>query len=287
VRNSVKALHELKTVHEVTETLGICDPLPDYLSGGNLELLLEEIDMIIMYTFANLNMANYPPDNEGVTTKLRSACNDIVGLESVNDPLGAIRLLLHRYATDSPQCFDMNTQVPAGRNGTISGGDWSGCGAGKNGESWDFQTCTFLVEQIGTNGETDMFHPRNWTWSWLNNHCAARFDVRPQPRALADLWGFDTANLVTRTGATRIIFTNGLNDGWSVGGIQEDLSDTVVAINIPNGAHHSDLAHDPPNSDDTDDVTAARAKALNLMKKWLSEIYQDSGLSDQVKVHLV
>ena len=97
-------------------------------------------------------MANYPPDNEGVTTKLRSACNDIVGLESVNDPLGAIRLLLHRYATDSPQCFDMNTQVPAGRNGTISGGDWSGCGAGKNGESWDFQTCTFLVEQIGTNG---------------------------------------------------------------------------------------------------------------------------------------
>ena len=54
VRNSVKALHKLKTVHEVTETLGICDPLPDYLSGGNLELLLEEIDMIIMYTFANL-----------------------------------------------------------------------------------------------------------------------------------------------------------------------------------------------------------------------------------------
>ena len=99
-------------------------------------------------------MANYPPDNQRVTTKLRKACMDIVDLESVNDPLGAVRLVLHDYAikTDSPKCFDMSTQVPAGRNGTISGGDWSGCGAGENGESWDFQTCTFLVEQIGTNG---------------------------------------------------------------------------------------------------------------------------------------
>ena len=65
-----------------------------------------------------------------------------------------------------------------------------------------------------------MFHPRNWTWTWLNEHCAARFGVRPQPRALADLWGFDSRNLVKRTGASRIIFTNGLNDGWSVGGIK-------------------------------------------------------------------
>ena len=58
-------------------------------------------------------------------------------------------------------------------------------------ESWDFETCTFLVEQIGTNGVSDMFTPRNWTIDWLNAHCAARFGVTPQPRALADLWGFD------------------------------------------------------------------------------------------------
>ena len=65
-----------------------------------------------------------------------------------------------------------------------------------------------------------MFHPRNWTWSWLHEHCAARFGVRPQPRALVDLWGFDSRLLVPKTGASRIIFTNGLNDGWSVGGIK-------------------------------------------------------------------
>ena len=67
---------------------------------------------------------------------------------------------------------------------------------------------------------SDMFHPRNWTWSWLHEHCAARFGVKPQPRALVDLWGFDSRLLVPKTGASRIIFTNGLNDGWSVGGIK-------------------------------------------------------------------
>lgn len=286
VRNSVRALHQLKSIGEVLESLWICYGLPDYLIEGDLDLLLQEIDMIVMYTFANLNMGNYPPDNDAVTTKLRSACREIKDLESQNDPVGAIRLLLHDYAvkTDAPACFDMNTQVPAGRNGTISGGDWSGCGAGTDGQSWDFQTCTFLVEQIGTNGQTDMFHPRNWTWSWLGDHCAARFGVQPQPRALADLWGFDSRNLVSRTGASRIIFTNGLNDGWSVGGITEDLSDDVIALNIPNGAHHSDLSHDPPNKNDTDDVTEARAKALDYIKKWLEEIYLDSWIKARVNV---
>ena len=59
VRNSVKALHDLKTVKEVMRALWICDTLPEYLQGGDLELLLQEIDMIIMYTFANLVRSIY------------------------------------------------------------------------------------------------------------------------------------------------------------------------------------------------------------------------------------
>ena len=101
------------------------------------------------------NMANYPPDDESSPTGMRNACTAIKDLLTINDPLGAVRLVLHDYArspTDQPSCFDLRTQVPAGRNGTISGGDWSGCGNGKNGQSWDFQTCTFLIETIGTNG---------------------------------------------------------------------------------------------------------------------------------------
>ena len=76
---------------------------------------------------------------------------------------------------------------------------------------------------------------------------------------------------MVRTGASHILFTNGLNDGWSVGGIQKNLSSTLLAINIPNGAHHSDLNHDPPSEKDTEDVTTAREDALNIIKLWLKE----------------
>ena len=104
-------------------------------------------------------MQNYPPfDN--VTTHMRMACLEMRDLvEDLDDPLGAIRLLLHDYTFNGtkPACFDMHTQIPAGRNGTISGGDWSGCGSGKDGEAWDFQTCSFLVDQVGTNGQEQDF----------------------------------------------------------------------------------------------------------------------------------
>ena len=66
---------------------------------------------------------------------------------------------------------------------------------------------------------------------------------------------------------------------------QEDLSDDVVALNIPNGAHHSDLNHNEPSDKDTPDVTAARAKALELIKKWLAE--ENNKLYSKVDLKIV
>eukprot|EP00966_Prymnesium_polylepis_P222339 5144260-Prymnesium_polylepis.1 len=94
--------------------------------------------------------------------------------------------------------------------------------AGTNGRSWDYETCTFLVEQIGTNGQSDMFPPRDWSLDWLTQHCMARFGVQPSPTELVEQWGFDAAGLV-RQGASRILWTNGLNDGWSAGGFLSDV----------------------------------------------------------------
>ena len=56
--------------------------------------------------------------------------------------------------------------------------------AGVDGELWDYETCSFAIQSIGTNGQTDMFSKRSFSMDWLTSHCASRFDVMPQPRTL-------------------------------------------------------------------------------------------------------
>jgi pimeloyl-ACP methyl ester carboxylesterase len=286
VRNGLKAVQALGTVDRVVEALDICTPLPAYLQGnGTTELFFQELNMVVMYTFAGLNMENYPPQGSG----LQNMCKT---MSATSSPVEAIKTLLHteyvqvaagrssvalagseqlpHTASDSSSCFDFASQLPGGTRATISAGDWSGVGAGRNGEGWDFETCSYMIEQIGTNGKTDMFPARPWTLAWLAKHCASRFDgLVPQPRALVELWGFDD---FAKAGATHIIFTNGLQDGWSVGGVQHNLSNTLLAFNMPNGAHHSDLSHDPvPNPYDTPDVVQVREDTVKVIEMWLKE----------------
>jgi hypothetical protein len=162
--------------------------------------------MLLMYSFADLNMANYPPNAE---SKLAKACTAMVAQPTV----GGLRAFLLDWAGTAlaegalaaAPCYNLSSQLPAGHIPTISGGDWSGVGTGANGESWDFETCTLLIERIGTNNVTDMFPPRDSSLDWLTQHCAARFGAKPQPRRLAELWGFGALQEVT----SRIIFTNG------------------------------------------------------------------------------
>ena len=63
-------------------------------------------------------------------------------------------------------------------------------------------------------------------------HCAKRFNQVPDPTYLVDEWGFGD---LAATGVTNIVFTNGLNDGWSAGSVVTNLSETLLAVNMPNG----------------------------------------------------
>jgi hypothetical protein len=175
------------------------------------------------------------------------------------------------------QCFNVSATLPANANdvtnASFSCGDWSGCGGGLGGTSWDFETCTLLVEAIGTNGVSDMFPPRKWSLEWLAQHCNERFGVTPRPLELVSSWGFDAPGLRAQ-GASKILFTNGLNDGWSAGGFVTDVdaSKDLLVLNMPNGAHHSDLTHATlPLAGDTPDVLAARANATLILQRWIAE----------------
>ena len=164
----------------------------------------------------------------------------------------------------------MTAQLPTGENATISSGDWSGVGTGPSGESWDFQTCTLEVEKIGFSEES-MFPRRDWKMSWMIDHCMSRFGVVPRPYDMVQKWRFNGTDLVENN-VTRIIFTNGLKDGWSVGGIKANLSDSLIALNFPNGAHHSDLSGRGPSDEDTEDIKEGFRTITRILGSWLEEI---------------
>jgi hypothetical protein len=159
-------------------------------------------------------------------------------------------------------------ELPNGKNATISSSDWSGVGDGVTGKMWDFQTCTELVVRAGFSDKS-MFIPRKWTLQWLTDHCQNRFGATPQPFRLMDKWGFED---LVGNGGSYILFTNGLHDGWSVASYLEDLSDTIVTVNIADGAHHSDLGHVFPLSD-TKKMARAHEEIKKVLAGWLVDLY--------------
>ena len=112
-----------------------------------------------------------------------------------------------------------------------------------------------------------MFPPRDWTLEWLQQHCQDRFGTTPEPDALKDRYGFDDL-----TKASRLLFTNGIQDGWSVGSILTNISESVLAVSMVNGAHHSDLTHEGPSEKDTYDVKKAHKQIIAIVEQWLDEL---------------
>ena len=258
--------------HSVAKAIGICnDTIPTYVDTSRI--FQDELMMIVGYTFANYNMGAYPP---GPQTSLYKACQIYQNkeMQSLDKMKAFLAMLDGSNDNKNDRCFfDMTSQLPAGANATITGGDWSGVGTGNSGNIWDVQTCTYNVEKIGFSSRS-MFPNRPWTMDWLNTHCAARFGVKPKPDEYWERWRFD--DLVNGANASRIIFTNGMRDGWSVGGIKEDLSDSILALNLKTGAHHSDLSHLGPTKNDTREITMAFKKITKIIGRWIDEVKNES-----------
>ena len=70
--------------------------------------------------------------------------------------------------------------------------------------------------------------------------------------------------------------SNGDLDPWSAGGVTYNISHTLVALIIPDGAHHLDLR--AATADDPPDVVAVRATEVKLIADWIQE-------ADQMRKH--
>ena len=270
VRTTLKSIDEeiLKGNHSIphlAKQMNICKDFPKYIDSR--EMFAQELMMVVGAGFADFNMGNYPPTDQ---TELAQACHIFQdGRLTTYDKMDRfLQMVDESNDVIRRKCgFDFRTQIPDGPNGTVSSADWSGGGGGSVGRAWDFQTCTDLIVQTSFS-ENSMFPPREWTLDWLTQHCQSRFGLNPTPTRLVDMWHFD--DLPNRS--SHIIFTNGLNDGWSTCSIVDNLSPTIVAINYPNGAHHSDLSDAGPTDSDPNDIQQGFIQISDILGRWLSEL---------------
>ena len=72
-------------------------------------------------------------------------------------------------------------------------------------------------------------------------------------------------------GDDRFLSSNGKLDPWSGGGVLTSLSESLVAVVIPSGAHHLDLRASNPA--DPDDVKKARNVHRQNIENWLGNHY--------------
>merc|ERR1711990_1351504 len=99
--------------------------------------------------------------------------------------------------------------------------------------------------------------------------CIESFGLTPQYEYALDVWGGRDPTM-DYYGASNIIWSNGRNDPWSMGGIMEDISPDMKALPIHGAAHHEDLRLPCPDTD-RPQVTEARAYETKIIGTWLKD----------------
>jgi hypothetical protein len=258
--------HDFK---QIAKELDICvDSIPGYVTS--MDAFRDILTWMVATTFADFDMGNYPPYPYS-ETEFYLACKNFTDPElSAFEKMH--RMFVMKIYDPDASCFDMRDEIPSkGPDADIDhevdiiGSDWSGAGSGNTGRMWDYQTCRDLIVKAGMSRQS-MFVPRKWTLSQITDHCEKEWGVKPEPYRMLDMWNFWP---FVENGGSYVVFTNGMNDGWAPASITYNMSDTVVAFNMENGAHHSDLWP----GEGTPDVEENHRQVSETIGKWLYELY--------------
>ena len=106
--------------------------------------------------------------------------------------------------------------------------DEDGIGA----DMWSYQACTEMVMPFCYDGSNDMFEKSEWDLAAFTSSCQAMWGEAavPQPDLANSLYGGRDLD-----SATNIVFSNGLLDPWSSGGVMRssDAKNGPVSLIIP------------------------------------------------------
>ncbi|XP_030522320.1 lysosomal Pro-X carboxypeptidase-like [Rhodamnia argentea] len=137
---------------------------------------------------------------------------------------------------------------------------------------WSWQTCSEMVIPMGITRNT-MFPPKPFNLNSFSNACKRVFRVAPRPHWITTYFGGHDIKLILWRFASNIIFSNGLQDPYSSGGVLKNISSTIVAIHTAKGSHTLDILG--AKKSDPDWLVEQRKTEVEIMKMWLATYYVD------------
>lgn len=182
-------------------------------------------------------------------------------LAAGDSPASGLRNAVGLYynSTGNSECFDIYQEY-------LYCADPTGCGLGSDSKAWDYQACTEINLEGGTDGVEDMFPVLPFNASMRDEYCQKTWSVTPRRDWLNVLfWGKDISS------SSNIVFSNGNLDPWAAGGVLNDISDSLVSVIVEGGAHHLDLRGSNPA--DPPSVVQARNFEVKNIEKWIKEFY--------------
>ena len=115
--------------------------------------------------------------------------------------------------------------------------------------------CNEINIPMSMGSNRSMFIQKAWSYSDYAENCDQKYGINSNFE-----WAFSEfgGSNVTRDYShySRIIFTNGDLDPWSVGGVNQYIGPELPVLKIRGGAHHLDLR--APNEKDPHDVVLVR-----------------------------
>ncbi|KAK3134218.1 hypothetical protein QOZ80_6AG0546460 [Eleusine coracana subsp. coracana] len=137
---------------------------------------------------------------------------------------------------------------------------------------WQWQACTELIMPMSTSNES-MFPPSEFNYSDRSEYCFTSWGVRLRPHWITTESGGKKIYKVLKRFGSNIIFSNGMRDPWSRGGVLKNISSSIIALVTEKGAHQFDLRSE--TNDDPEWVRGQRRQEVQIIQGWIDQYYQD------------
>ncbi|PON92157.1 Peptidase S [Trema orientale] len=141
-------------------------------------------------------------------------------------------------------------------------------------DGWNWQACTEMIMPMSSGRDSSMFPTYDFNFSSYQEQCWRDFGVKPRPRWITTEFGGHDIKATLQNFGSNIIFSNGLLDPWSGGGVLKNISKSIVALVTDEGAHHLDLR--ASTNEDPEWLVEQRATEIELIKSWLNDYYQEN-----------